>query len=55
MPRAKKPEEELCRKVGVSLPPDDYDKIIAYCNREERQISWVIRKALALWFEKEGL
>lgn len=55
MPRQKKPKEEHYKKFGISLTPEDYDRVIEYCNREERSISWVFRKALDLWFEQQGL
>ena len=55
MPRAKTPEETHCEKISISFTQEDYKRIIAYCQKEERSIAWVVRKALKDWFEKQGL
>lgn len=52
MARPKRPEEEHCQKMSISFAPDQMKKIIEYCQRNERAISWVIRKALDDWLEK---
>ena len=52
MPRPKRPEEEHCQKTSVSFDPDQLKELIAYCERNERTMSWVIRKALGEWLEK---
>lgn len=39
-------------KTTISFEPEQYKRMISYCEREERSASWVIRKALAEWFEK---
>lgn len=52
MARPKIPEEEHCQKMSISFTPEQMKKIIEYCQRNERAISWVIRKALDDWLEK---
>ena len=52
MPRAKRPEVEHCKNISVSFEPEQYKEVISYCERNERSLSWVIRKALAEWLEK---
>ena len=52
MPRGKLPQEDLHVKQSVSFEPAQLKRVIAYCEREERTLSWVIRKALAEWLEK---
>nr|DAH69132.1 MAG TPA: Transcriptional regulator, RHH-like, CopG [Caudoviricetes sp.] len=31
------------------MEPDQFRRLMAYCQREERSISWVIRKALEMF------
>ena len=52
MPRAKRPEEEHCRSVAISFEPEQYKQVISYCERNERTLAWVVRKALAQWLEE---
>jgi len=52
MARPKKPEEEHCQKMSISFTPEQMNELIDYCQRNERAISWVIRKALDDWLEK---
>lgn len=52
MARPKKPEEEHCQKMSISFTPEQMKELIDYCQRNERAISWVIRKALDDWLEK---
>ena len=52
MARPKKQEEELCQKMSISFTPEQMKAVIDYCQRNERAISWVIRKALDDWLEK---
>ena len=39
-------------KQNVVLDPDLLDRVITYCQKEERSISWVAGKAIAEWMEK---
>lgn len=49
MARPKKENGEKCMRKDVSFEPEQYQKLIAYCQKEERSISWVIRKALEVF------
>lgn len=52
MPRPKRPEDEHNQKMSISFTPEHLKEIIDYCQRNERSISWVIRKALDEWLPK---
>lgn len=52
MPRPKRPEEEHAFKQSVPFTPEQYEKVIQYCQKHQRSISWVIRQALAQFLEK---
>lgn len=49
MARPRKESGEKCMRKDVSFEPEQYQKLIAYCQKEERSISWVIRKALEVF------
>lgn len=53
--RPKVPESEKHVKQTISMSPQDLERIEEYCQREERTISWVIRKALQDFFEKHNV
>jgi len=44
--RPQKSPEDLAFKQSVSFTPEQYAEVIDYCQRNERSISWVIRRAL---------
>ena len=52
MARPKRPEEEHCQKMSISFTPEQLQAVIDYCQRNERAISWVIRKALEDWLDR---
>lgn len=52
MARPKTPEEEHAVKMSVSFTQDQMRELLNYCQRCERPISWVIRKALEEWLPK---
>ena len=52
MPRAKRPESEHNQAVSISFEPEQLKELIDYCQRNERSMSWVIRKALEKWLEE---
>lgn len=54
MARPKKNPTEKCERLGVSIPPELMDRLVAYCNREERSMSWVAKKAIEEYLEKRG-
>ena len=41
-------------KFGISMPPDLYDRLEKYCESDERDKSWAIRKALEPWLSERG-
>ena len=47
----KKEPGEKCVKQNISIEPEQLKRITALCQREERTISWVIRKALDKYLE----
>jgi len=46
MSRPKKQEGEKYIRHNISMDPVQLDKVASYCQKEDRAISWVIRKAL---------
>lgn len=52
MPRSPIPEEQKAQKVSISFEPQQLKEVLEYCQRNERSIAWVIRKALAEWLPK---
>lgn len=52
MPRAKRPESEHNQGVSISFEPEQLQKLIDYCQRNERSMAWVIRKALEKWLKE---
>lgn len=46
MARPKVNDTEKCVRKDISMKPEQYDRLLDYCGRTERSISWVIRKAL---------
>lgn len=52
MPRSPIPDEQKAQKISVSFEPQQFKELLAYCQKNERSISWVIRKALAEWLPK---
>lgn len=46
MVRPKKAEGEKYIRQDISMDPEQFKKLLAYCQKEERSISWVVRKAL---------
>lgn len=52
MARARKPEEEHHISISISFDPVQYKELIAYCERMERPMAWVIRRALKTYLEE---
>ena len=44
--RPKKEPEKKYIKQNISMEPIQLERLIAYCQKEDRAVSWVIRKAL---------
>lgn len=51
----KKAEKDKYKKMSISFEPEQLQKLISYCEKEDRHASWVIRKALAEWFENHDI
>ncbi len=49
MARPKKADSEKYIRQDISMEPDQFKRLMAYCQREDRSISWVIRKALEMF------
>ena len=54
MARQKKQESEKCIKMSISFEPDQYKRLMEYCEQEERAVSWVVRKALDKWLKEHS-
>lgn len=50
--RPPKPEDERAVQMTISFTRQQMDELIAYCQRNDRNISWCIRKALTPWLAK---
>lgn len=46
MPRPKKDIKDKCVRQDISMEPVQLEMVMEFCQKEERSISWVIRKAL---------
>ena len=53
-PRLGSPNPDKHIKFSMSLPPDLYGRLMAYCKDEEREKSFAIRKALDPWLKERG-
>ena len=52
MPRNPVPDEQKAQKVSISFDPEQLKEVLEYCQKNERSMAWVIRKALAEWLPK---
>lgn len=52
MPRSPIPDEQKAQKVSISFDPEQLKEVLEYCQKNERSMAWVIRKALAEWLPK---
>jgi hypothetical protein len=46
MARPKKEEGTKCVRQNISIEPELLSVLITHCQKEERSMSWVIKKAL---------
>lgn len=46
MARPKKDTGVKCVRQNVSMEPEQLQRLLKYCQKEDRPISWVIRQAL---------
>lgn len=51
MPRPKKEGKKNIRK-DISMDPEQYEKLVAYCHQQDRPISWAIQKALDVYLSE---
>lgn len=52
MPRNPVPDEQKAQKISISFDPEQLKELLEYCQKNERSMAWVIRKALAEWLPK---
>ena len=53
MARPKKERTEKHIRQNISMEPAQLERLIKYCQQQDRAISWVIRKALDEYLDKE--
>lgn len=53
MARPKKKAEDKAVRQSVSMDPEQLRKVVAYCQKNERTIAWLIKKAVAAFLEAE--
>lgn len=46
MPRPRKEKAEKCIRQNISVEPEQLQMMLEYCQKEDRSISWLIRKAV---------
>lgn len=46
MAKLRKDNSKKCVRQNVSMEPEQLDRLVRYCQKEDRPISWVIRQAL---------
>nr|DAE57825.1 MAG TPA: Alginate and motility regulator [Caudoviricetes sp.] len=46
MARPKKETDQKYIRQNISMDPEQLKRVIAFCQKEDRAISWVIRQAL---------
>ena len=51
MPRKPSPESEKHVPCTISFEPEQYKELIAYCERNDRTMAWVVRQSLKRWLE----
>ena len=53
-PRLGSPNPNKAIKFTASLPPELYARLVKYCEDDEREKSFAIRKALEPWLSERG-
>lgn len=54
VPDSKMGEYRKFENHRYTCPPDLYDRMVKFCDDEERAHSWVIQKALDAWLTQRG-
>ena len=50
----KKDEKDKYVRTNVTMSPELQERLVRYCQKEERTMSWCIQKALDEWLTKRG-
>lgn len=50
--RPKKEAAEKYVKQNITMEPEQLKRLMLYCQKEDRSMSWVIRQALEMYLEK---
>ena len=50
----KKADKDKYVRTNVTMSPELQERLIRYCQKEERTMSWCIQKALDEWLAKKG-
>ena len=53
-PRLGEPSKPKVVKFSTSLPPDVYERLEKFCEADERDKAWAIKKALDVWLTEKG-
>ena len=49
----KEPDEKYVRK-NISMEPEQLEEVTAFCQQHQRELSWVIRQALAAYLAQSN-
>ena len=52
MARPKKETNKKYIRQNISMDPEQLKRVTAYCQKEDRARSWVIRQALAVYLQQ---
>lgn len=55
MARPKVSDNEKCIRKDISIKQEQYDRLVLFCDKTERPVSWVIRKALDEYLQKHEM
>ena len=55
MARPRKSPEEKNVRLNISIPPELEQRLIKYCQQEERSMSWVAKKAIEAYLDERGV
>lgn len=50
----KKDDADKSVRVNITVPPPLYERLLKFCQIEERHISWVVHKAVDEWLKSKG-
>lgn len=55
MARPKKEPKKKYIRQNISMDPEQLERLTKFCQQQDRAISWVIRKALDEYLNKENV